>query len=433
MKILIKDILTIIHTNGKYSVDKKNIYIEEDLITGIDKMPENFIPDKVIEGKDKLLIPGLINSHTHAYMPIFRNLADDLSFNDWLFKNIMPLEDKLISEDAYWGSSLSIMEMIKTGTTCFTDMHMHINETTKAVGESGIRAVISRGLSGTTEDEGGIRRLTEAIDEMNSAMGQDRITFMFGPHAPYSCNDKYLEMIIEKAKQYKIGINIHLSESANEILEMKRDKNCTPVEYLDKLGLFNVPTLAAHCVQLTDDDISILARNNVNVVINPKSNMKLGNGFAPVPQMLEAGINICIGTDGAASNNSQNLFSEMNSASLIYKGMAKDAQVVSATEVFSFATRNAAKALNLNTGSIEVNKKADLTILNLNEPQFNPRRNLISALSYSATGTEVETVIINGKIVMEHKELKTIDEEKVYYNINKICNRLGISGGKNHE
>lgn len=434
VQILIKDILTIIQTSENYSVDRRNIYIVEDIIAGIDKEPKNFIADKVIDGKDKLLIPGLMNCHTHAYMSVFRNLADDLSFGDWLFKNIMPLEDKLIGSDAYWGANLSIIEMIKTGTTCFTDMHMHIHETVRAVEETGIRAVITRGLAGEDHGEGGIRRLNEAIEEMDSFKGHDRISFMFGPHAPYSCNAGYLSLIIEKAREYGIGINIHVSESEHEILEMKEKNGCTPVEYLERIGLFQVPTVAAHCVQLTDSDMDILAKRKVNVAINPKSNMKLGNGFARVPRMLEKGINVCIGTDGAASNNSLNLFSEMNAAALVYKGSGKDAQAVNALQVFQFATKNAAKALNLeNTGAIEINKKADLAILNLNVPGFKPRRNLLSALSYSVNGSEVETVIINGKIVMENRELKTIDEERVTYNLQKTCDRLGINGGTLYE
>lgn len=435
MKILIKDILTIIQTAGIYSVQKKNVYIEEDMIAGIDTAPEGFIADKVIEGKDRLLIPGLINSHTHAYMSVFRNLADDLSFDDWLFKNVMPLEDKLTPKDAYLGASLSIMEMIKTGTTCFTDMHMHIHETVKAVEESGIRAVITRGLSGSGDDEGGSRRLGEAIEEMETYKGHERITFMFGPHAPYTCDAAYLSKVMEKARQYGVGINIHLSESENEIREMMKQNGCTPVEHLERLGLFDIPTVAAHCVQITENDMDILAAKHVSAAINPKSNMKLGNGFAPVPRMLEKGINICIGTDGAASNNSLNLFSEMNIAALVYKGDRRDAQAVSAAQVFGFATAGGAEALGLGEklGAVEINKKADLVIMNLQEPQMNPRHHLVSALSYSANGSEVETVIINGNIVMENKELKTIDEEKIYFEVRKICERLGINGGNLYE
>ncbi|SHJ43368.1 amidohydrolase [Parasporobacterium paucivorans] len=435
MNILIKDIAAAVWKDGSCVVEKKTICIQGDMITGMDSIPEGFVPDKVIEGKDRLLIPGLVNSHTHAYMSVFRNLADDLSFDDWLFKSIMPIEDRLTGEDAYWGASLSILEMIRTGTTCFADMHMHINETTRAVEESGIRAVIARGLSGGSEDESGIRRLKEAIDEMENYRDCARISFMFGPHAPYSCAPEYLEQVIGKARENNVGIHIHLSESENEIHNMQRERGCTPIELMERIGLFDIPVLAAHCVQLTDSDMDILARRGVSVAINPKSNMKLGNGFARVPEMLERGINVCLGTDGAASNNALNLVGEMNAAALAYKGSTRNAQSVSAAQVFAAATRNGAKGLGLGsvTGTIEVGKKADLSILDLNNPQMRPKRNLISALSYSANGSEVDTVIINGRIIMENRELLTIDEEQVYYNIGKICDKLGITGGNENE
>lgn len=435
MNILIKDILAAVWKEGRCAVEKKTVYISDDHIASLDAMPEGFVPEKIIDGRDKFLIPGLINSHTHAYMSVFRNLADDLSFDDWLFKNIMPVEDRLTGEDAYWGAMLSILEMIRSGTTCFMDMHMHVGETARAVSESGIRAVISRGLTGGPEDEGGSRRIAEAVREMESFRDCDRIRFMLGPHAPYSCAPEYLHKITDLAVRMDMGIHIHLSESENEVRNIIRERGCTPVELMEKTGLFERPVLAAHCVQLTDQDIDILAERKVSVAINPKSNMKLGNGFARVPQMLEKGINICLGTDGAASNNALNMVGEMNAAALIYKGDTRDAQAVSAEDVFAFATKNAARGLGLSdiTGTIEAGKKADLTILNLNHPQLRPKRNLVSALAYSANGSEVETVIINGRIVMEDRKILTIDEELVYHQIEKICERLGINGGNEYE
>ena len=421
MGIKIEDIKTV---EGK----EITLYIENNIIKSIDKKPENFKPEKIFNGKNKLLIPGLINTHTHAYMSLFRNVADDLSFEDWLFKNIEPLEEKLVPKDAYYGALLSIIEMIKTGTTCFLDMQMHINQTTQAVMDSGIRGVITRGLAGSGEDEGGKRRLKEAKEEMENFKGYELLSFMYGPHAPYSCDDIYLKNVIEKAKEDNIGINIHLAESKFEIMQIKEKYGVTPIELADKIGIFDGHTVAAHCVNLTENDIEILKRKNVNVAINPKSNMKLGNGFAPAYEMLKQGVNISIGTDGAASNNSLNLFSEMNAAALIYKGNLENSQVVSAEDIYGFVTKNGAKAVGLEgqIGEIKENMKADLCIIDTNTPAFRPKNNMISALSYSASGYEVETVIVNGKILMENKELKTIDEEKLYYNVEKICEKIGI-------
>jgi len=407
---------------------KKNVYIVNDIIAAIDCEPENFVVGKVISGEGKLLIPGLINTHTHSYMSLFRNVADDLSFEDWLFKNIEPLEERLVPEDAYFGAMLSMIEMIKTGTTCFLDMQMHIHQTSKAADASGMRAVITRGLVGTGDDEGGSRRINEAREEMEAFKNNDRISFMYGPHAPYSCDLEYLSKVANLAAKDNLGINIHLAESKFESFQMQEKYGCTPIEMAKKSGVFDVHCVAAHCVNLTDSDIQILKEKNVNVAINPKSNMKLGNGFARVKEMLDAGVNLTIGTDGAASNNSLNLFSEMNATALIYKGNLLDPQAVSAKDIFDFVTINAAKAVGMENqiGIIKEGAKADLCIINTNSPAFRPKNNMLSALSYSASGYEVETVIANGKVLMENKILTTIDEEKIYYEIEKICQRIGI-------
>ena len=239
---------------------------------------------------------------------------------------------------------------------------------------------------------------------------------MLGPHAPYTCGPDYLRMVADTAKTMGIGIHIHLSESVTEIENMRKEHDCTPIEYAARAGVFEVPTIAAHCVQLEGEDISILARHHVSVVTNPASNMKLGNGFAPVQELLDAGVNVCLGTDGAASNNAQNMFREMSHLALIHKGWHRTPQCISAPQ----------KALRLNTGSIEVGKKADLAILRLDTASMMPNNNLLAALCYSADGSETDTVIIDGKIVMQNRELKTIDEEQVYAQIRRMCERLGL-------
>ena len=427
MGILIKDALVVLPEGSEDVIGRHSIYIDGDIIAGIDNEPEGFKADTVIDGQDRLVIPGLINAHTHTYMSMMRNCADDLSFMDWLFKRIDPIEGQLRDEDAYWGSMLGQLEMIKSGTTCFNDQQMHIHQTTRAVMESGMRAVICRGLVGGEYDKNDMR-LNQALEEMEDGKKCDRLGFFFGPHAPYTCGPEYLKMVADVAKEKGIGIHIHLSESVTESENMRKDHNCTPIEYALNAGVFEVPTIAAHCVQVTPDDIKILADRKVSVVTNPASNMKLGNGFAPVPEMMAAGVNVCLGTDGAASNNSQNMFREMGFLSMIHKGTHKTPQCISAKEVFKIATINGAKALQLGdkTGSIEVGKKADLAVLRLDVPSMMPNNNLFAALCYSANGSEVESVIINGQLVMEKGEVKTIDEERVYFEIRQMCERLGL-------
>lgn len=428
MGIVLKKILALLPEGNTDSIREADIYIEGSRIAAIGNKPEGFQEEKVIDGKDRLAIPGLINCHTHSYMSFMRNVADDLSFMDWLFGTIDPIEQQMTDEDTYWGACLAIIEMMKSGTTCFNDMQMNIHQTTRAAKESGMRAVISRGLVGSGNDEAGQMRLRQAYEERDAAADCDRLTFMLGPHAPYTCDDGFMRIVSEEAKKNNMRIHVHLSESESEIQQIKDKYGCTPIEMADKNGLFDVPAIAAHCVQITESDMQILKDKNVSVVTNPASNMKLGNGFAPVPELLQKGINVCLGTDGAASNNSLNLFHEMSLLALIHKGVKRTPQCISAKENIRIATINGAKALGLEKeiGSLEVGKKADIAILNLNTPSLTPRNNLIAGLSYSANGSEVETVIIDGKITMENRKVLTMDEELVYKKINEIIIRMGL-------
>jgi len=428
MGIVIENVLAVLPEGAQDVIRETSIYVEGDRITGIGDKPAGFAADKVIDGRDKMVIPGLINCHTHSYMSFMRNVADDLSFMDWLFGTIDPIEQQMTDEDTYWGANLAIIEMMKSGTTCFNDMQMNIHQTTRAVKESGMRAVICRGLVGSGNDEAGQTRLRQAYEERDAAADCDRLTFKLGPHAPYTCDDAFLKIVAAEAKKENMGIHIHLSESESEISQIQEKYGCTPIALAEKCGIFDVPAIAAHCVQVTDEDIDILKRKNVSVVTNPASNMKLGNGFAPVAKMLEKGVNVCLGTDGAASNNCLNMFHELSLLTLIHKGTGRTPQCVSAKEGFRIATINGAKALGLEKeiGSIEVGKKADLAILDLNTPSLTPRNNLLAGLSYSANGSEVDTVIINGKITMEGRKILTMDEKLIYGKIQEIIVRMGL-------
>lgn len=424
MNILIKDILAVRKLDGVYKAVKSDIYVSGNRITGIDNAPDGFKAERVLDGKGKLLSAGFVNSHTHAYMSLFRNCADDLAFSDWLFGHIMPMEDKLVGEDAYWGTLLSCIEMIKTGTTCFLDMHLFKHYVAQAVQDIGIRAVISRGLVGEGDDEGGRKRIDEAVSDIEEFADCSRITFMLGPHAPYTCDDKYLEICARTAKDYGCGIHVHLAESDNEMRQIRERYSCTPVELMEKTGIFDNKTVAAHCVNLTDCDIAILKKYDVSVATNPVSNLKLANGAAPVVKLLEAGVNVCLGTDSSASNNNLNMINELNTLTLIHKGINKDAKVVSANAGYGIATENGARALGLECGVIEVGALADLAVFDIEKPWFYPRNDLVAALSYSATGAECETVIADGQIVMENGIITAVDEKEVYENCERIIQRV---------
>lgn len=426
MGILIKGTLAILPDGDGHAVGRHDIYIEGADIACIDRMPTGFVADHIIDGSRRLTIPGLINTHTHTYMSVMRNMANDLPFMTWLFDRVEPIEDQLTHEDAYWASLLSQTEMIRSGTTCFNDMQMFIHQTTRAVEESGMRAVICRGLVGDSYDEHD-RRIAEALEERAAFRSCDRLTFRLGPHAPYSCGKDYLRLVMDVARQEGLGIHTHIAESRAEVDNMQRDHGCTPVEYLRDAGVFDMPTIAAHCVFTSASDHAILAEHGVSVVTNPASNMILGNGFAPVPEMLAAGVNVCLGTDSAASNNAQNMFRELGLLALIHKGTHEDPECISADTALRMSTRNAAAALGLPTGSIEVGKKADLALLDMDAPSLTPLGKPQAALAYAASGAEVSDVIIDGKLVLRNRELLTIDEERVRFEVARICERVGLA------
>ncbi len=425
MGLLIQNTLAVLPAGNSHAVSRHDLYIEGSIIAGIDEAPEGFSPDKIIDGTHFMTIPGLVNAHTHTYMSAMRNASDDLAFNDWLFGTIVPLERHLAPEDSYWASLLSQAEMIRSGTTCFNDMEMHAGQTPRAVAESGMRAVVCRALAGDSCNRND-QRIADALAERDEFVSCDRLSFFLGPHAPYSCGPDYLRMIADRAREENMGIHIHIAESQDESVRIWARHHCTPVEYVRDAGIFDVPTIAAHCTRANASDRAILAKHNVSVASCPASNMKLGNGFAPVPELMEAGVNVCLGTDGAASNNAQNMFREMGLLALVHKGSHELTRYVSADDALRMATRQGAQALGLSCGSIEVGKKADLALLDLDAPSLTPLGNPVAALAYAANGSEVDTVIIDGKIVLRHRELTTIDEERVRLEIARICERLGL-------
>ncbi len=403
---------------------RRDVYIEGSRITGIDQMPEGFAADETVDGTGKIMMPGMVNAHTHAYMSVFRNYADDLPFEEWLFGKIDPLESKMTSEQAYWGNLLSIMEMIRTGTTCFVDQQMFPRMAVKACADTGMRALITRGLVGSDRnDEGYIRRLNEAFDEMDYGLNETNanVTFGLAPHAIYTCGDDALRAIAEVAKEKNLLINIHATETQNEYDTCMKQHGMTPIAYIKDCGLLDGRALLAHCVYLSDEDYEILKKPGLSVVTNPASNMKLANGFAPVPRMLKEGINVCLGTDGASSNNALNMFREMSLMSLAQKGAAKDSLVMTAEESIQVAVYNGYKAIGMEkAGRIEKGCVADLIMLDENAPNFQPKHNWKAALVYSSTGYEVTDSMVGGKFLMRNRVLTTIDEERVNYEIQKV-------------
>ena len=441
MNTVIKNGLVLLYSNGacasgdvsQWRTERLDILIDVNRIAQIAPAIDP-AGCEIIDAAGKLVMPGLINAHTHAYMTVHRNIADDLAFFDWLDK-VQKMEDGMDEADVYWTTMLGIIEMIRSGTTCFVDMTIKSAQEKSgprsaaagAACESGIRAAISRGLAGIADSDESHMKFGQAVREMEMFKDEPRLQFLHGPHAPYSCMEDYLRKLTASCKERGIGQTIHLSESRAEMDGIAKDHGGrTPIQYVDSTGEFDVPCIVAHCVYATDEDIGLMARKGASVALCPKSNMKLGNGFAPARKMLEAGINVCLGTDGAGSNNTLNMFSEMNAAGLVYKGADRQAQSVSAAEVLKMATVNGAKALGREgeLGEIREGALADLVLVDLDVPQFIPANNIVSGLVYSAAGTEVDAVLVDGKILMENKKLTTIDESRVFEECRKIAERL---------
>jgi 5-methylthioadenosine/S-adenosylhomocysteine deaminase len=414
LKLLIKNALILTVNQNNEVLENADIAVADGRLLAVGKVPENFLPDKVINATDQIALPGLVNTHTHIPMSLFRNYADDLPFWPWLLEKIKPAEDHLSAEHVYWGAKLGVLELIQSGVTCFSDMYFYMDEVAKVVKESGIRAC----LSGVLLEVGdlGPTFMKAAVDFHDSWDGkaEGRIKAFFGPHSMYLCGPEYLRETTEEALKRKTAIHIHLAESRQEVADCLEKYGKSPVQHLADLGMFACRTVAAHCVHVSADDIDLLAKHKVSVVNNPTSNMKLANGFAPIDAIMKKGINVALGTDGSASNNNVNLFEEMHLAALVNKAVTEDAESVPATEVLRMATINGAKALGLENeiGSLEIGKRADLILLDTNKPHYFPRHNPVSSLAYSAQAADVKTVMVNGQVLLENYQFKTIDVEE---------------------
>lgn len=382
--------------------------------------------DRIWNLKNRVIMPGFVNAHNHSAMTVFRNYADDLKLMDWLFNKIFPLEDKIKAKDAYWATQLAIMEMIKTGTTAFCDMYMFMEETAVAVSESGIKAALGRGLQGDVADKNDFR-LKESIGLYRNYhdSSEGRIRINLAPHSVYTCTVEYLEMVADIAADLNCEVQIHLSETDDEVRKSILKHKMTPIKVADKVGLLNNKTIAAHCVAISEEDIETLSNKKVNVAHNPSSNMKLGSGVAPIKRMIDKGINVALGTDGASSNNGLDMLREMRNASYMQKVLLKDPTAINVDLAIAMATSNGSKALGFkNTGKITAGCSADIIIINTEKPWYYPKHNIKSSIVYSGSSKDVETVIIDGNIIMEKGQILTIDEEKVIYEVQKVADNL---------
>ena len=380
---------------------------------------------EVLDGTDKAIIPGFINTHTHASMTLFRGYGDDLPLMTWLQDYIWPVEAQMTAHDVYVGARLACLEMLRSGTTCFLDMYMHPLETAKVVEEMGLRAH----LSYTLFDQGNAERAE--LDRKRSyeyferfKEFSDRITFTLGPHAIYTVSGEQLQFCHQFAKEHNVKIHLHLSETKGEIDECVRLHGLTPVRYLDKLGILSEHLVLAHVVWIDDEEMDLLAKHNVSVVHNPASNLKLASGYAfKYEEMKRRGIRIGIGTDGCSSSNNLDMVVAMKLASFLGKGWRFDSTACKADDIFASATSVGADILGIPAGRVEEGALADVCLVDLNTPELVPLNNLTSNLVYATSGSScVDTVIIDGRILMRDKYVP--GQEAIIAEAREVARRL---------
>lgn len=429
MKILFKN-ADILVRNGNFNViEGAYLAVDGNTISyiGTDEPKDNF--DEIKDMRGKLLMPGLINCHNHSPMVLLRGIGSDLPLQQWLFDTVFPIEDKLTAEEIKAGSELALLEIIAGGTVSFSDMYFEPEMTIKAVAESGMKANITRPVQSfdpneTPEQSYRMKEAIELYDKYNNTF-DGRVLIDFCIHAEYTCTETVARAFIEKVNERSGNLHIHLSETKKEHDECVEKYGKTPAEWFDGLGGFESSAFAAHCVWLTESDMDLFRRKGVSVVHNPTSNMKLASGFAPIQKMLDMGINVALGTDGASSNNNLDMFEEMHIASIIHNGYLLDATAMNADTVLKTATVNGAKVQRrADCGELKVGNRADIVAVSLDSPHMVPALDKKALLTYSAQSSDVFMTMVDGKILYENGEYKTLDKERIYYDINKAVEKL---------
>lgn len=434
-----EDVMSLINCTILTMDEKENyfpsgtIVIENGRITAIGTDKDIIPRGKVLDMEHKIILPGFINTHTHSPSPLFRGMADDLILMDWLKKVLWPAEKNLTGEMSYLGTSLSCLEFLQSGVTTFADQYFFSEYVGEAVKGSGLRGFIAPSVftNGSPETKD---TLQAAVDFIEKYKGKEEATLVYpciGPHAPYSCSDEILKSTVEIAKAKDIIIHTHISETMDENRQIYEETGLTPTQYLDSLGVFEGRVLAAHCIHLNQRDIEILSEKNVKVTYNPVSNLKLVSGIMKLKELQEKDVVVSIGTDGAQSNNSLDLLRDLKTGVLIQKQQYNDATFISAKEAIKIITINGARALNMEDeiGSLEVGKKADIIAIDIRNANINPLHrssvnNIYSSIVYSAAGSDVSDVIVNGRILMRDRAVLSMNRDEIILEANRASDSL---------
>ncbi len=417
----------------KVVIEDAGILVEDDEIAFVGEREEleeeHDWEDEVELGDHDVVIPGLVNAHTHGPMTLFRGVSDDKPLMEWLMEDIWPLEAGLDADLCRLGAYAAAIESVRCGVTCLYDMYFYMDAVAEAYADVGIRASVSHGMIDlNVEDAEEVREeeFKEAERVRKKCDGlKDLVEFSYGPHAPYTCSEELLREVRERADEHGVGVHIHVAETQDEVKEVKRNTGKRPVEYLHDIGFLKEDVLAAHCVWVTDEEIEMLAESGVTVAHNPISNMKLASGVAPVPDMLSEGVNVAIGTDGCASNNNLDVLEEIKAAALLHKVDRLDPTATEALEVLEMATvRAAAFYRSAEIGELKDGKAADIVVLDGDSPRLRPGHDPVSDVVYSAVGADVKCVMVAGEWVVKNGRVVTVDEEKILEEFTEAAREL---------
>lgn len=400
--------------NGAVAIQKSEIIA----LGTASEIAQKFTARQTISAQNKVVIPGLINTHTHIPMSLFRGISDDLDLQEWLTKYIFPAEAKNVTEDfVRVGTRLGLAEMIRGGTTTYCDMYYFEDAVADETAKAGVRGVLGETIIDfpVPDNKTNAEAMAYAEKFINKWKKSPLIVPALAPHAPYTVSTEHLNAIRKLSDKLNAPVVIHVAETQKEVSDVSKQYGLRPIAYLSKIGFLNNRTIAAHVIFANDEELEILKKFGVGIAHNPQSNMKLASGVAPVPQMLSKNLPVGLGTDGAASNNDLNMWEEMDTAAKLHKVSSGDPKVVSAMQAFEMATIRAARALHLENlvGSIEAGKRADIAIVDFDSLHQTPRFNVYSSLVYATKASDVRTVIINGRVVMLDRRLLTLDENDI--------------------
>ncbi len=394
-----------------------SIAIEGKKIVAVGDAPRDFAADEIIDATNHVALPGFFNAHTHAAMTFQRGWAEDLDLTRWFNERIWVAESGLTEEDVYWGAALAACEMIRSGTVAFADHYFWMTQVARVVQESGMKALLAWCVFGSDfapEMGPTTLELTEEFvaEFQNSAGG--RVKTMLGPHSPYISNTRSLEMAANMARKLGVGCHIHVSESPEQVESSYRQYGKSPVAYLNDLGIFDNPSIAAHAIYINDEDIAILSEKRVNVAACPKTHLKLAMKTTRIVDLMNAGVNVAIGTDGVASNNDLDVLEATRLAALVQKHDTGDATVLPSSQALKLATRHGARAMGFaKSGVIEEGADADLILIDMDKPHLVPRHDLAANVLHAARGGDVNYVFVDGKMLLHKGELTTLDEEQI--------------------